>query len=131
MTSKVETTPNTFFRCANILPGPVCRKLTPEAKRVFALLWNRINSSTADSIWSSDDNIIHIARVRREKLQSTLDELTSAGLLQVTVGLTQNKYRVLAACASTTARQSRTCYQKPLGFTYRQTLSAYTIGSGI
>jgi len=95
MSTTLDITPNTFFRCAHILPGSVCKKLTPEAKRVFALIWNRINTSTSDYVWCSDTSISHIARVRPEKLQATLDELTAAELIEVTIGLTQNKYRIL------------------------------------
>jgi hypothetical protein len=75
---------------AEILPSRIYRTISKDAQRTFAGIWNRLNNSTVDSIWISNENICRKTRLPEEKLDSALSELCRAGLLEVTRGLIQN-----------------------------------------
>ena len=84
-----------FFLVTEILPSRIYRTIGRDAQRLFAWIWNRLNNSTVDSIWISNENICRKIRLPEEKLDLAISELTRAGLLEVTRGLVQNKYRIL------------------------------------
>jgi hypothetical protein len=87
--------PRKFFLVAEILPSRIYRTINRDAQRVFAGIWNRLNNSSVDSIWISNENICRKTRLPEEKLDSALSELSRAGLLEIVPGLVQNRYKVL------------------------------------
>jgi hypothetical protein len=87
--------PRKFFLIAEILPSRIYRTISRDAQRIFAGIWNRLNNSTVSSIWISNESLCRKTRLPAEKLDSALAELCRAGLLEVTPGLVQNRYKIL------------------------------------
>jgi hypothetical protein len=77
------------------LPSRIYRTISKDAQKIFAGIWNRLNNSTVDSIWISNENLCRKTRLPAEKLDSALSELSRAGLLEIVPGLVQNRYKVL------------------------------------
>jgi hypothetical protein len=91
--------PRKFFLVAEILPSIIYRTLSKDAQRIFAGVWNRLNNSSVDNIWISNENICRKTRLPLEKLDSALSELSRAGLLEIVPGLVQNRYKILDSYA--------------------------------
>jgi len=98
MTTDIQPTPKKKFHLIDeILPNGIHRTaITKEAQRVFVGIWNKLNGYGSDSIWIRNEHLILMSRVRPDKLDSALSELSGAGLLEIKIGLVQNRYRVTA-----------------------------------
>ena len=84
-----------FFLTPQILPVRIYRTLSKDAHKIFAGIWNRLNNYTADSIWIMNTDLCRLAHIGDERLNPALAELCRAGVLEITGGLIQNKYRIL------------------------------------
>jgi hypothetical protein len=84
-----------FLKCEQILPPQHFRGLSPNAKRVYATVWNRLNNYGSDSIWLMDSYLIERTRIRPEQLGPALSELSRAQLLEMLPGKIQSRYKVI------------------------------------
>ena len=96
-----------FILIDELLPDTTQRRsITTEAHRVYTGIWNKLNRYPSDAIWIKNDQLSIMARVSPENLDKALSELSSAGLLEIKVGMVQNQYRIISADDTDTDTQT-------------------------
>jgi hypothetical protein len=84
-----------FRTAAELLPPNILQKLSPNARRVYATVWHRLDGYSSPTVWMLDAEIIKRAYIRPEQLASAQSELSRAGLLGMLPGVVQTRYRIL------------------------------------
>jgi len=84
-----------YWTLGTILPSRVYSTLSPEARRVYQVLWNRIHVYETIKTWMSDKHLCGLSYTSPDRLEAVISELIEAELLEVTPGSPQSGYRVL------------------------------------
>jgi hypothetical protein len=85
----------TYMRAEELLPAQHLAKLNRGARRTYATIWNCLNNRTTPEIWLYTAQVAERSRVSESLLPMIHDELIAAGLVHVTPGRVQTRYRIL------------------------------------
>jgi hypothetical protein len=81
-----------FLKARDILSPDVCAKLTPEARGLYAAVWNRLTLKKLTSLWMHDDEAARRSLMIANRLPSAQSELSRFGLLVLIPGEIQTRY---------------------------------------
>jgi hypothetical protein len=81
-----------FLKAEALLPHPICKRLSHQARRLYAAAWNQAHRLGVGAIWIRESDFGRFAGLDQDGVNSAKSELVAARLIKWEHGLTQTRF---------------------------------------